>query len=147
MMAFPRPSALRTRRTTAVPRPEHSLLPRLGAAELLRSSLSRAAGRGPRRYLGAARRSAVFLDGAGNPIVVSLENFLRTVLAGQCGASSANDGWRATPQEGYAFGSRKNISTRRFCARPLSVLFSAIGSRSPRPSIEMRDGETPRSAR
>ncbi len=47
----------------------------------------------------------------------------------------------------HALGSRKNISTRRFCARPLSVLLSAIGSRSPRPSIEMRDGETPRSAR
>ena len=52
---------------------------------------------GPTRDLGAARQSAVLLDGAGGAVVVSLEKFLRTVLAGQCGASNAKDGWRTTP--------------------------------------------------
>lgn len=43
--------------------------------------------------------------------------------------------------------SARNISTRRFCARPSAVALLAIGSCSPRPWIVMRLGFTPRAVR
>ena len=46
-----------------------------------------------------------------------------------------------------AAGSRRKISTRRFRARPASVLLSATGSRSPRPSVRTFTAGTPRDSR
>ena len=46
-----------------------------------------------------------------------------------------------------AAGSRRKISTRRLRARPASVLFSATGSRSPRPAVWTCEAGTPRSTR
>ncbi len=43
--------------------------------------------------------------------------------------------------------SARKISTRRFWARPSAVALVAIGSRSPRPSMMIRLGLTPRAAR
>ena len=43
-----------------------------------------------------------------------------------------------------AAGSLRKISTRRFMARPASVVLSATGSREPRPCTSVRAGSTPR---
>jgi hypothetical protein len=56
--------------------------------------------------------------------------------------------WRGAVDCGAAgAASATKISTRRFLARPSGVLFSAIGSREPRPSIAMRLTPTPRATR
>jgi hypothetical protein len=62
-------------------------------------------------------------------------------------ASAAGTGTGDRQFFATAARSARKISTRRFCARPSAVALVATGSRSPRPSIMIRPGFTPRAAR
>ena len=140
-----------------VDRIEHALGASLRAlaAQRARRPAARARGRTDRAR---ARRDAAVVEGLPNKLIADQLVDQRAHGGSAPGARVREDGSEVgggagQPAAGSAIRSAlrrrspTKISTRRFCARPASLLLSAIGSREPGLRCGRRCGGTPRAIR